>query len=120
MLGVAVVGASVLAACSTAVMSGGGGEGAAGDPAALVVTTTAAPEPTTTVAPTTTEAPTTTLPPNIVPVLPVDPPLGAVGSRSGGETARVQTRLFELGFWLSGADGSYGLTTKQAVMAFQK
>ena len=60
MLGVAVVGASVLAACSTAVMSGGGGEGAAGDPAALVVTTTAAPEPTTTVAPTTTEAPTTT------------------------------------------------------------
>jgi len=40
MLGVAVVGASVLAACSTAVMSGGGGEGAAGDPAALVVTTT--------------------------------------------------------------------------------
>jgi len=55
-----------------------------------------------------------------VPVLPVDPPLGAVGSRSGGETARVQSRLFELGFWLSGADGSYGLTTKQAVMAFQK
>ena len=76
--------------------------------------------PTTTVAPPPTEAPTTTLPPNIVPVLPVDPPLGAVGSRSGGETARVQTRLFELGFWLSGADGSYGLTTKQAVMAFQK
>ncbi|MET0662431.1 MAG: L,D-transpeptidase family protein [Ilumatobacteraceae bacterium] len=146
-LGVAVVGACVLAACSTAVMSGGGGEGAAGDPVALLVTTTAAPTttetptttgaPTTTEAPTTTvapppteapttvappptEAPTTTLPPNIVPVLPVDPPLGAVGSRSGGETARVQSRLFELGFWLSGADGSYGLTTKQAVMAFQK
>ena len=29
-------------------------------------------------------------------------------------------RLLELGFWLSGADGGYGLTTKQAVMAFQK
>ena len=128
-------------------MSGGGGEGAAGDPVSLLVTTTAEPTtteaPTTTVAPTTTEVPTTTvapppteapttvappptepptttLPPNIVPVLPVDPPLGAVGSRSGGETARVQARLFELGFWLSGADGSYGLTTKQAVMAFQK
>ena len=128
---------------------GGGGDGAAADPASLLVTTTANPTttepPTTTEVPTTTEAPTTTvapppteapttvpaptepppppettLPPNIVPVSPVDPPLGAVGSRSGGETARVQTRLFELGFWLSGADGSYGLTTKQAVMAFQK
>ncbi len=53
-------------------------------------------------------------------VQPIDPPLGAVGSRSGGETARVQLRLFELGFWLQAADGSYGLTTKQAVMAFQK
>ncbi len=32
----------------------------------------------------------------------------------------VQARLLELGFWLSGVDGEYGLTTKQAVMAFQK
>ena len=134
-----MVGASVLAACSTAVMSGGGGEGAAGEPAALVVTTTSAPETTTeapttaappvTEAPTTappvteppvTEPPTTTTPPNIVAVEPIDPPLAAVGSNNGGETARVQLRLYELGFWLQAADGTYGLTTKQAVMAFQK
>ncbi|MET0909475.1 MAG: L,D-transpeptidase family protein, partial [Ilumatobacteraceae bacterium] len=120
-------------------MSGGGGEGAAGEPAALLVTTSAAPTtsttiapttttiapttteaPTTTVAPPPTEAPTTTLPPNIVPVAVVDPPLVAVGSNGGGETSRVQMRLFELGFWLQGADGDYGLTTTQAVMAFQK
>ena len=29
-------------------------------------------------------------------------------------------RLIELGFWVNGADGDYGLTTSQAVMAFQK
>ena len=75
-------------------------------------TTTVAPPPTEPPAteppptePPPTEPPATTLPPNIVPVSPVDPPLGAVGSRSGGETARVQSRLFELGFWLQGADG---------------
>jgi hypothetical protein len=32
----------------------------------------------------------------------------------------AQQRLLDLGFWLSAADGSYGLTTTQAVMAFQK
>jgi len=99
------------------------------------VSTTAAPTttlaPTTTVPPTTTEAPTTTvapttLPPtttvpaNIIAVGPMDSPLQAVGGNNGQETARVQLRLYELGFWLSAADGSYGLTTKQAVMAFQK
>jgi lipoprotein-anchoring transpeptidase ErfK/SrfK len=34
--------------------------------------------------------------------------------------ATLQTRLLQLGFWNSGADGSYGLSTTQAVMAFQK
>ncbi|MET0910691.1 MAG: peptidoglycan-binding domain-containing protein, partial [Ilumatobacteraceae bacterium] len=141
-LGLTLVGASVVAACSTAVMSGAGGDGASADPASLIVTTTESPttslEPTTTEAPTTTlapttteaptttvappptEAPTTTLPANIIPVATVDPPLVAVGGNSGGETSRIQMRLFELGFWLQGADGEYGLTTKQAVMAFQK
>ena len=32
----------------------------------------------------------------------------------------MQQRLLDLGFWLSGVDGDYGATTKQAVMAFQK
>jgi lipoprotein-anchoring transpeptidase ErfK/SrfK len=57
---------------------------------------------------------------NIVPVGVVDPPLQAVGGNGGGETARIQNRLLELGFWLQSADGEYGLTTRQAVMAFQK
>ena len=47
-------------------------------------------------------------------------PLGAVGSNSGDETARAQQRLLDLGFWLEAPDGQYGLTTRQAVMAFQK
>jgi hypothetical protein len=33
---------------------------------------------------------------------------------------RVQRRLLDLGFWHLGVDGGYGLTTSQAVMAFQK
>ena len=47
-------------------------------------------------------------------------PLEAVGSRSGEATKAIQQRLIDLGFWLSGVDGEYGLTTRQAVMAFQK
>jgi hypothetical protein len=46
--------------------------------------------------------------------------LAAVGSSDGDETVRVQSRLLELGFWHMGADGDFGSTTKQAVMAFQK
>jgi peptidoglycan hydrolase-like protein with peptidoglycan-binding domain len=88
-------------------------------------TTTAAPTtteaPTTTVAETTTTAvPTTTVPSNIVAVPALEVQLAAVGTTSGRETTRVQERLLELGFWLQSADGSYGLTTRQAVMAFQK
>jgi peptidoglycan hydrolase-like protein with peptidoglycan-binding domain len=130
-----------LVGCSTAVTSGAGGDGAGAADQPTVATsdetsttsepptTTAAPTtttaPTTTLAPTTTVAPTTlppttTVPPNIIAVPVVDPPLQAVGSSGGQETARVQQRLFELGFWLSAADGEYGLTTKQAVMAFEK
>jgi peptidoglycan hydrolase-like protein with peptidoglycan-binding domain len=82
--------------------------------------TTTTVEPTTTTSTTTTTTTTTTLPPNVVPVAAVDPPLSAVGQRSGDETARIQWRLLELGFWVQSADGKYGLTTTQAVMAFQK
>ena len=32
----------------------------------------------------------------------------------------MQLRLLQLGFWNSGADGIFGTTTQQAVMAFQK
>lgn len=50
----------------------------------------------------------------------LDRPLVAVGSGNGLETTRIQLRLIEIGFWLSGFDGRYSHTTRQAVMAFQK
>ena len=144
MIGCGVVfGVAALVGCSSA-MSGGASTGdgasvvAAAYVPAAVASTTAAP---TTVAPTTSSTTTSTVPPETVPettvpappvpapivmpdtimtVAPLDVPLQAVGSSSGSEAARVQARLVELGFWLNGADGDYGLTTSQAVMAFQK
>ncbi len=141
-----VFGLVAIAGCSTAVTSGTGGEGAgAAEPPAVnavasgddvdtvatetTVTTTSAPVTTlartTTLAPTTTAAtttlpPTTTVPANVIAVGVMESPLQAVGTNDGAETARVQLRLYELGFWLSAADGEYGLTTTQAVMAFEK
>jgi len=47
-------------------------------------------------------------------------PIVAVGTSDGPETARAQWRLLELGFWVQEANGDYGLTTRQGVMAFQK
>ena len=135
----AVLGSFAAAGCSTAVTSGAGGERA--DAAPLDVTTTSATTttttPPTTAAPTTaattttttappttvattTLPPTTTLPANIIPVAVVEPALAPVGRQSGAETARIQQRLLDLGFWLAGVDGGYGLTTSQAVMAFEK
>ncbi len=48
---------------------------------------------------------------------PVGPIVFGSSKRS---VADLQNRLATLGFWNAGADGSYGLTTVQAVMAFQK
>ena len=78
-----------------------------------------------------TQSPTTTSPPMTEPSLPVetipppevsilDSPIIAVGESNGLETARLQLRLIELGFWVSHFDGKYGHTTRQGVMAFQK
>jgi len=46
--------------------------------------------------------------------------LAGIGTSSGDEAARLQQRLLDLGFWVGGVDGQYGLTTRQAVMAFEK
>lgn len=78
--------------------------------------------------PTTVPAPVITIPPAALPppeplriaAVPLDVPLAAVGTRDGEETKRVQQRLLDLGFWLQSANGDYGVTTSQAVMAFQK
>ena len=85
-------------------------------PETTTTSTTTTTTTTTTIAPTTTETPTTTFP-EVTPLL---TPLVAVGRNDGLETARIQERLLELGFWLQLVDGDFGGTTKQAVMAFQK
>jgi lipoprotein-anchoring transpeptidase ErfK/SrfK len=51
------------------------------------------------------------------PGVPVGP---IVPGSSRTAVANLQNRLLALGFWNAGADGGYGLTTTQAVMAFQK
>ncbi|MDA3015954.1 MAG: L,D-transpeptidase family protein [Actinomycetota bacterium] len=86
---------------------------------ATTTTTTSSTTTTTTVAETT----TTTLPevPRVVlEVAAMSEPLIAVGTADGAETARLQERLLELGFWVQSTDGDFGVTTRQAVMAAQK
>jgi lipoprotein-anchoring transpeptidase ErfK/SrfK len=84
--------------------------------------------PPTTVAPTTPPEPATTVPVETTTTIPAGfelaPPatqtVTAVGKANGDQTRALQQRLLELGFWLSGVDGEFGTTTRQAVMAFQK
>ncbi|MGE0141439.1 MAG: peptidoglycan-binding protein, partial [Ilumatobacteraceae bacterium] len=91
-------------------------------------TSLAAPEstaPTTVASPPLPEVSTTPPPPPPTPappatLAPLDVPIEAVGTGDGPATARAQQRLLELGFWVDGTDGEYGITTTQAVMAFQK
>ncbi len=88
-------------------------------PTTTVAPVTTVAETSTTVAPTTTVAETTTTVPfGHVDALPQA--LTAIGTADGDQAAAVQQRLLDLGFWLSAVDGDFGLTTKQAVMAFQK
>ena len=122
---VSVVAGSLALLLLTAACSSGSARGATSISASTTdpVTTTIPASTTstsTTIPPTTTSttsvAPTTTLP-EVTPLL---APLVAVGRNDGPETARIQERLLELGFWLQLVDGDFGGTTKQAVMAFQK
>ncbi|MEJ7724288.1 MAG: L,D-transpeptidase family protein [Ilumatobacteraceae bacterium] len=83
--------------------------------------TTAAKTTTTAEATTTTQKPTnTTWPSQRVGIGPAPTGISAVGQSGGEATAVLQQRLLDLGFWHEGVNGSYGLTTGQAVMAFQK
>lgn len=48
-------------------------------------------------------------------------PVAAITTGASRATViRGQQRLLDFGFWLQAADGTYGLTTTQAVMAYQK
>lgn len=68
-------------------------------------------------APSNTPAPSCATPAVGYPSSPVGP---IIFGSSKSAVADLQNRLNALGFWNAGADGSYGLTTVQAVMAFQK
>jgi peptidoglycan hydrolase-like protein with peptidoglycan-binding domain len=51
--------------------------------------------------------------------LPLDTPVLHSGD-TGPAVSQLQARLFGLGYWIAAVDGNYGLTTSQAVTAFQK
>ncbi len=68
-------------------------------------------------APVNAASPTCTTPTVGFAAVPVGP---IVFGSSRAAVAAVQGRLLALGFWNGGADGGYGLTTTQSVMAFQK
>jgi lipoprotein-anchoring transpeptidase ErfK/SrfK len=116
----------LVAGCATT-SSASGGLTADYTESAATTTTLSLPRdlPTTTVAraTTTTSSSTTVLPTfeqEPVAVSAMAEPLSAVGREDGEETARLQERLLELGFWVQSTDGIFGLTTRQAVMAAQK
>lgn len=46
--------------------------------------------------------------------------LVAVGQQDGNDTAVIELRLSDLGFWVKSVDGKFDFSTKQAVMAYQK
>jgi lipoprotein-anchoring transpeptidase ErfK/SrfK len=56
----------------------------------------------------------------VPPVDIADPAIVAVGTSDGENTRLAEQRLVDLGFWLEAVDGDYDVTTRQAVMAFQK
>jgi peptidoglycan hydrolase-like protein with peptidoglycan-binding domain len=55
----------------------------------------------------------------LVTPLPFNTPLLSPGA-TGAAVVALQQHLLALGYWIDGASGSYGLTTQQAVYAFQK
>ncbi|HNJ96837.1 MAG TPA: L,D-transpeptidase family protein [Ilumatobacteraceae bacterium] len=110
--------AGLLVACSTTVSSA---PPDTTEPTTTVEDTTTTESTTTTVAESTTTA---VIVPTTLALTVESAPVGAgivpVGKHSGPDTAVVQRRLTELGFWVGDADGKYGFATTQAVMAFQK
>jgi len=82
--------------------------------------------PPTTTPPTTTTAPTSVPPPTVVrtttttTVAPDGPGRALQRGDSGAAVGDLQRRLRDLGYWLGEGDGTFGLLTEQAVMAFQK
>jgi peptidoglycan hydrolase-like protein with peptidoglycan-binding domain len=120
------IGIIVALPCLWAITSCGGVVSSSAEAATVAPATIALSPPT--LPPPTLPRPVITAPPTLAPppepvrlsAVPLDVPLVAIGEASGEETKRVQQRLIDLGFWVQAADGKYGVTTSQAVMAFQK
>jgi lipoprotein-anchoring transpeptidase ErfK/SrfK len=119
----ATVGGVVAAAAAAVVLlvqGPGPGSTATAGSATTAPPTSPAPVPSTTAAPLTTAPPTTT-PTTTTPTTAVAPDDGTLRKgASGPAVLALQSELSDLGFWLGTPDGSYGTTTQQAVMAFQK
>lgn len=84
-------------------------------------TTTTSRPATTTTAPPETSTTTTTTTTTSAPAPPEPPPAEVLRrGDSGQHVSELQQQLSDLGYWLGTVDGSYGFTTQQAVLAFQK
>ncbi len=119
----ALVGAALAVGAGLSACGSGGAGGSDSGALAVPSSSSAAPTPaaTPTPTPTTAATPTPSAAPTTASPTPTQPP--HVGLQSGDKGAQVlalQKRLVQLGFWLSATDGSYGDTTQQAVLAFQK
>jgi peptidoglycan hydrolase-like protein with peptidoglycan-binding domain len=102
--------------------SGGSDNGALAAPAptSAAPLTTTAPTPAS-ASPALTPSPSPSTAPKSASAAPTKPPhVGLAVGDKGPQVTALQKRLVQLGFWLSAADGSYGDTTQQAVLAFQK
>jgi peptidoglycan hydrolase-like protein with peptidoglycan-binding domain len=99
---------------ATACDSGNDGDNGAQAPTAVPSTEPSA-------APSVTEAPSASPSgsPTATPTTPAEPKKLKLGSK-GDDVLAVQQRLVELGYWINKADGKFGSTTQQAVLAIQK
>jgi peptidoglycan hydrolase-like protein with peptidoglycan-binding domain len=102
--------------------SGGSDAGALSAPqgsSSATAPSTPSTSPTSAASPTPTQTPAAS--PSAVRPSPTTPPhVGLQSGDKGPAVAALQKRLADLGFWMSSTDGSYGDTTQQAVLAFQK
>lgn len=119
----ALVAVSALSSCSSNTLADAEPtvtEAATTSTTIVAATTTSTTSTTTTTTTSTTTTTTIWVSPNFEPVGKWEGDIVPVNRRSGKDTAVVQMRLTQLGFWTGNPDGQFGHATVQAVMAFQK
>lgn len=98
---------------------GSGGSNGSTPAAGTGVTSLPSATPSVSPAPAPTPTPAVTKAPTPTPT-PTPSHVGLQPGDKGPAVLALQKRLSRLGFWISGADGTYGQTTEQAVLAVQK